>query len=312
MPAPEILTWREGKRAAYTLEFDDRRPSHFRLAAPEMARRGIVGTFNINTGGIRNWKHWKKLSLMGNEISSHTVSHEDLTGLGYFELEYELGQSQKDIEENIGIRPVSVAMPFGSSGKFVEIVAARFYLSARNGWGINASSLSGNEYYRIRGIGVYPPFSRQALQEKLHSVIRSRGYLVVYFHSLAMGDSLLNATYAPFSLFQQHLNDVQALSDSLWIAPRGEVIRYMRLRQDARVVVKVSGKSIRLWLESELSLETFSVPLSIRFNWPRNWLGYTVLKKSNFSDKWSNIRLKGSDGILSCHLGEIITLVAVE
>lgn len=48
----EILKWKDGKRAAISLTYDDGTINQFRVAAPLMEQLGFRGTFFINTGQI--------------------------------------------------------------------------------------------------------------------------------------------------------------------------------------------------------------------------------------------------------------------
>lgn len=50
--ATEILKWKDGKRAAVSLTYDDGSANQFRVAIPLMEERGFPGTFFINTGSI--------------------------------------------------------------------------------------------------------------------------------------------------------------------------------------------------------------------------------------------------------------------
>ena len=51
-PAGEtsVLKWRDGKKAVFLLAFDDSCQTHVKNVVPELARRGMVGTFYINPG----------------------------------------------------------------------------------------------------------------------------------------------------------------------------------------------------------------------------------------------------------------------
>ena len=307
-PEFQILTWPGGKPAAYTIEFDDARESHYRLAGPELARRGIAGTFNLNTQ-IGDWSPWIALAAMGHEMASHTVHHVDLTQLSAAQVEAELRDSQRAIEQYIGRKPVSFTAPMGKSNALVDSLAARYYLSCRCEWGINSSSPSESELYHLRGIGVYPPFSRRMLQKKLQEVVRQGGYLIVYFHSLVQQGELPNATFAPFSLFQEHLDDVLGLADSLWIAPRGTVVKYIRLREHARVRTRLKDGLLQCWLETDLDPGVYDVPLQVRWKIPAVWRGKRLWLYSSLRNRWRPLRPE-EQKILSIRDGETITLAA--
>lgn len=281
-PAFEIQTWKDGKKAAYTLTFDDDRVSHYQLAWPEMKKRGVVGTFNLNTGSIRNWEPWKQLLRYGNEIASHTVNHKDLTTLSPFEIEQELQNSKSHIFTNTEVMPVSFTNPFGKSNIQVEELIAKYYLSARNNWGINPAEMTKKERFELKVDGIYPPFSRESIEEQIISAISQGGYLMVGFHSLWVDENLPNETFAPLQLFQSHLDDIKNYSSELWIATQGDVIRYILLRQNSQIEIKKDKNSIICFLKTDLDPVLFDKSLTIKINWPDNWIGSNIFA---FSDK---------------------------
>jgi peptidoglycan/xylan/chitin deacetylase (PgdA/CDA1 family) len=44
----QILRWKDGKKAAFMLAFDDGCPSHLKHVIPELEKRKIPGTFYLN------------------------------------------------------------------------------------------------------------------------------------------------------------------------------------------------------------------------------------------------------------------------
>lgn len=74
-----IATWKDDRTAVFLLMFDDSWPSHFQVAAPELVKRGMTGTFYINPGKgeyrtfAKEWeeKLWKQGLVYGN----HTMTH---------------------------------------------------------------------------------------------------------------------------------------------------------------------------------------------------------------------------------------------
>ena len=46
----QVLKWKDGKKAAFMLGFDDSAPSQLRNVVPELAKRKIVGNFYLVTG----------------------------------------------------------------------------------------------------------------------------------------------------------------------------------------------------------------------------------------------------------------------
>lgn len=291
-PVLKIMTWKNGKKAAFTLAFDDARSSHYQIAWPLMKKRGIVGTFNINTPVDLNWEPWIELFSNGNEISSHTVSHPDLTSLSSAQVEWELSESYRMIWQNTLTEPVSFANPFGLSSPEVENLISKYYLSARSSGGINKAFLTEKDFYQLKGIGVYPPITNSDLQNWLNNAILDQGYIIVVFHSLTSADSMPNQTYMPISLFEQHLDDMISKSDDFWIATQGEIVKYIRLRQNSLLYFSQTESQIICNLESPVDERIVDVPLTISVLWPQNWIGKSILiysEKNSYSKIYSKV-----------------------
>src|SRR5690606_36114187 len=74
-----VATWKDDRTAAFLLMFDDGWPSHWQVAIPEMAKRGLIGTFYINpakTEFIKFQAQWDKLMPeTGMIYGNHTMTH---------------------------------------------------------------------------------------------------------------------------------------------------------------------------------------------------------------------------------------------
>ena len=81
--ATRIAKWKGDRAAAFLLMFDDSWPSHFQVAAPALAERGMTGTFYINPGKgeyrafSNQWEQavWRQGMVYGN----HTYAHASVT-----------------------------------------------------------------------------------------------------------------------------------------------------------------------------------------------------------------------------------------
>lgn len=81
--ATRIAKWKGDQAAAFLLMFDDSWPSHFQVAAPALAERGLTGTFYINPGKgeyrafSNQWAQsvWR----MGMAYGNHTYAHASVT-----------------------------------------------------------------------------------------------------------------------------------------------------------------------------------------------------------------------------------------
>ena len=147
VPEATLCRWKDNKKSAYTIEFDDARESHYKISWPELKLRGMKGTFNLNTKNITSWKEWKKLLDEGNEIASHTWSHPRLTELSEDELRIEFSNSIRDILTNIpDIKEIiSLSYPYGDYNSTVRKIALDYFLCARGGYGINEENIDLSE-----------------------------------------------------------------------------------------------------------------------------------------------------------------------
>ena len=89
-----VAQWKDDRTAAFLLMFDDSWPSHYQVAAPELAKRKMTATFYICPGkgeykaGAKEWEEnvWK----MGMVYGVHTMTHKGVKDLE--NAEYEIGE----------------------------------------------------------------------------------------------------------------------------------------------------------------------------------------------------------------------------
>ena len=160
----------------------------------------------------------------------------------------------------------------------MERLIAKYYISARNLYGINNSNLTNDDFYCLKGIGVYPPLNSDFLKENIQNTILANGYIIIYFHSISTLGSMANSTFIPLSFFQNHLDDVVELSDDLWIAGQSDVIKYVRIRQNSNFLVNYSQSQITCFLKSNLDRNVYDIPITIKLNLPQIWKKKKIVK----------------------------------
>jgi peptidoglycan/xylan/chitin deacetylase (PgdA/CDA1 family) len=78
-----IAKWKGDQTAAFLLMFDDGWPSHFQVAVPALAERGMTATFYINPGKGEYKKfadEWEqKVWRQGMAYGNHTYAHASVT-----------------------------------------------------------------------------------------------------------------------------------------------------------------------------------------------------------------------------------------
>lgn len=147
------FAWPAGVRAALSLTFDDARPTQIENGVPLFDRYGVLATFYASVGALNLKKEaWRRAAVTGHEIAAHTVGHPCSCNFGFItpktsledmtldQMEEELAVSNAQIEELVGVKPVSFAYPCGQKfvGRGVNLrsyvpLVARQYLTGR-GW----------------------------------------------------------------------------------------------------------------------------------------------------------------------------------
>jgi peptidoglycan/xylan/chitin deacetylase (PgdA/CDA1 family) len=125
VPASEVAQTGGGPRDL-ALTFDDGLRSILTTAAPILAEYGVPwsafivsdwaeGQHPFGDDVMLSWREIEQLMAAGAEIGSHSVSHPNFSWLGPGETVDELARSRHTIEQRLGIRPTTFAIPLGQS-----------------------------------------------------------------------------------------------------------------------------------------------------------------------------------------------------
>jgi peptidoglycan/xylan/chitin deacetylase (PgdA/CDA1 family) len=116
------------------LNFDDGRLSQYTNALPILDKYGFKATFYVvcnyigKKDGYMDWNEIKTLQKEGHDIGSHSMNHVRLEKLSKKNVEYEVGQSKRCLQDH-GINAKSFAYPFdsGTDDKTVINIVAKYY-----------------------------------------------------------------------------------------------------------------------------------------------------------------------------------------
>ncbi|MBI4341155.1 MAG: polysaccharide deacetylase family protein [Candidatus Omnitrophica bacterium] len=159
--------WQQGNGSlperTVVFTFDDGYTSHLEIAASLLNRYRFTGTFfvtlnHIGQPGFLTWEQLRKLIFLGMEIGSHGVTHRPLTSLSRQEMEEELVQSKRVLEQQLGTPVHSIAAPGGFWNGAVAEAARRTGYDAV--WVSNIGT-NGKETnpFALRRVVVRKPFS---------------------------------------------------------------------------------------------------------------------------------------------------------
>ena len=123
--------WKDGKRKALTMSYDDGMRADLRLLDIFNAN-GIRGTFHLNAG-MRNETKVTPEEIArcyaGHEISAHTLSHHHLECVPREEICYEVIEDRRRLEEMCGYPVCGASYPYGTYNS--EVVEALRVLGYR-------------------------------------------------------------------------------------------------------------------------------------------------------------------------------------
>ena len=150
-----VLTFDDGFRNFYTEAFPVLQKSGF--TATVFVPTAFIGTARRSFHGTEclTWGEVRELRDGGIQFGSHTVTHPRLTKLSRKEIEHELRDSKKELQQRLGQPITTFAYPFAfprSNRKFVQTFEG---LLAAEGYGCCATTevgrvQPGDDVYRLR------------------------------------------------------------------------------------------------------------------------------------------------------------------
>ncbi|HVN16952.1 MAG TPA: polysaccharide deacetylase family protein, partial [Anaerolineales bacterium] len=308
-PTSHTITYFQGnKPGALSFTFDDGYTTQVSVGVAFLNARGWKGTFFVITdpdwiNGHVSWSTWRTVAAQGHKIESHTVTHQDLTTLTDDQVQYELSQSQIDINQNVpGQSAIALAYPNTSSNSTVQAIAAEYYVAARGGYADEGAYLN---YYQTGQdqFGSWSPVnfydvgsmsgdgidsSNLSFQNNLNLATLRHGWLDIHFHKID------DAT--PFGSV---LDYIQGIQQNYWIDTFSNIARYMKERMNSTVqVITDTSSEIRLQIVMDASLPTsiYNVPLTMRSTVPSSWTQVYV-QQGNSIQTFTPV-IEGSDSVI--------------
>jgi peptidoglycan/xylan/chitin deacetylase (PgdA/CDA1 family) len=272
--ATRIAKWKDDRTAAFLLMFDDSWPSHFQVAAPELAKRDMIGTFYVCPGKgeyekfSQEWeeKLWKHGMVYGN----HTMTHKGVKD--YPSADWEIGECARIIRR---ITP----------GKADRLVSYAQPGVKADDWNLSAEALS--ELLKKHRLVDRPPFTdhgavyhlktAQDMLELADKAIANKGMEYVIIHGVERITP--DWGYQDFwplkqEVFLKVLDGLQERSKNgkLWITDHISQHQYETERNTAKVkVLTVSDQVISLELSTDADPSLYDLPLTLVTHVPQGW-----------------------------------------
>ncbi len=269
----EILKWKDGKKAAFMLAFDDSAPSQLKNVVPELEKRKIVGNFYLVTGNSlyanlkTQWEEAAKSPYVA--VENHTFTHKGV--LNVEELDGELAKCNEVLYKMHPELKVPRLIGFGQPGGVPWVVSKEdFQTELDKHHLVNRPPFFG------------PPIHYKSAEECVRAIDTaiSKGELGhLDMHGVG-GDWLTT----PVEWFTAILDKLEASRDQLWITDVVSWHQYVKERTASTIKVLESNKNvIRLDLTATTDPAFYDLPLTLSTKVPADWKSCTVTQGANKS-----------------------------
>ena len=240
------------------------------------------------------WINLKNYAAKGYEIASHTVTHAHLAILDSANMGYELRKSKEEIKKHLGEKyTFSAEVPFGIEDKRVMRYGFPIYQALRNSmpepWmqeinrGYKEQPGNSNKEYVQWQRGPLSKTSMALMKSWVDtSLVHDNIWLVLVFH----GIDDIGWEPTPHEKLKDYFTYIKDRENNIWVAPFGEVARYVRERMDSKIDSKNEHNKITIRLTNSLDKKLYDDPLTLKTYVPEGWKNVLV-KTQNASQKLS-------------------------
>lgn len=262
-----VLKWRDGKKAVFLLAFDDSCQSHVKNAIPELAKRGMTGTFYINPGNgpFQSMRKVWESELPRNPAvvyGNHTFKHTGATNTAH--LDTELARCQEVIDACYPERKKPCLVSFGRPGGVPWTVSDEEKKAALA------------KYHLVER----PPFFGYPFHVKTKEAL-----CALVDQAVAKGDMGHNDAHGvggdwlvtPMDVFTALLDKLDACRDTVWVTDHITYHKYLTERSSVVTkVMQADRAKIRLSLTCAADPELYDTPLTLETRVPEGWTACTV------------------------------------
>ena len=250
----QIARYKQDKACAISYTFDDGLAEHYTLLVPQLEKRGFRGTFwicgsninkdneNITDTTRMTWPQLKEMADNGHEISNHGWAHKNFARFPIEEIKEDIFKNDSAIFANTGVMPRTFCYP--NNNKKAE--GRRIAVQNRVGTRTHQRSIGSKS-------------TLQDLEKWVNTLIETNDWGVGMTHGLTYGyDAFRN----PQRLWD-HLDQVKARENEIWVGTFREVASYIKEREETRLEVVNKKNTLLITPELKLDQELFVEPLTM-------------------------------------------------
>jgi len=230
------------------------------------------------------WADFRRDAAKGYEFASHSVTHASMPALDSANIIYELEKSKAEILAQLGEKyTFSAEVPYGYENPRVMKYAYRIYPALRNRmpepWlkeidraGTDTPGSTDKDYIQWqRGATTKTPLPLMSSWVDTVAA-KNNTWLVLVIH----GVDGLGYEALPHTLLDTYFTYIKQKENKLWIATFGDVTKYMRERESAKLQYKPGKVMIRVSLNHPLDKVQYNIPLTLKTYVPFSWKQVTV------------------------------------
>lgn len=248
-----IAKYKGDKACAISYTFDDGLKEHYTLVAPRLEKLGFRGTFWVNGSKINEnknsivdttrmtWGELKEMAINGHEVSNHGWAHKNFGRHSIEEIKEDIYKNDSAIYTNIGIMPRTFCYPHNT--KTPEGVK----LASENRVGT-----------RIKQRSIGSKSTPEDLEKWVNTLIETNDWGVGMTHGLTYGyDAFVNP-----QRFWDHLDNVKAQEDKIWVGTFEEVSAYAKEQESTELKITEEKKGFIITPKLSLDKNLFTEPLT--------------------------------------------------
>lgn len=234
--------WPEGKKAALSLSFDDARISHPEVGQAFFKKHQAQVTFYVVPSGMKDHVDtWKQIVADGHEIGNHTIHHPCTGNFPWARgkalenytlpiMRQELLEANRQIQDMLGISPVSFAYTCGNSfvgrglntQSYVPLVAELF--QSGRGW-LNeaANDPMFADMAMLQGIEMDGKDFEADILPLVEAAIKDGSWLLLAGHEIGEGGRQTTRV----AMLEKLIAYAQDPKNGIWLAPVGTIASYV-------------------------------------------------------------------------------------
>jgi peptidoglycan/xylan/chitin deacetylase (PgdA/CDA1 family) len=246
------------------------------------------------------WTEFKEYAAAGYEIASHSITHATMPGMDEANIKYELEKSKEEILNQMGRKyTFSAEVPYGYENERVMQIAYKIYPALRNRmpepWlkEIDRASkqtpgTTDKDYIQWqRGATTKTPLPLMKSWVDT-AAAKNDTWLVLVIHGVdGMGYEAL-----PSTLLRSYFEYIKSKEADLWVGTFGDVTKYMREREAAKIVSSEKDGKVIVSLTWPLDFKDYNLPLTLKTYVPSGWKAATVVQGGKHATK----KIKSDEG----------------